>query len=98
MILIMTAADSVVILHPKIISDTGSVTLGSPQSDSGITVTVTQGNLASGKNGSVTVKAGNTPGFYHYSIPGTDSSGVTQNEGGWIVVGNPSGKFDEGWR
>ena len=86
---VMTAAGSTVTLHPKIISGTGTVTLGSPQSDSGITVTVTQGNLASGKNGVVTVKAGNTPGFYHYSIPGTDNSGVTQNEGGWIVVGNP---------
>ncbi len=86
---VMTAAGSTVTLHPKITAGTGTVTLGSPQSDSGITVTVAQGNLASGKNGAVTVKAGNAAGFYHYSIPGTDNSGITQNEGGWIVVGNP---------
>ena len=86
---VMVAAGSTVTLHPKITAGKGSVTLGSPQSDSGVTVTVTQGSLSAGKNGAVMVKAGSTPGFYHYSIPGTDNTGVTQNEGGWIVVGNP---------
>ena len=36
--------------------------------------------------------AGNTPGFYHYSVPGTDS-GATQTQGGYIVVGNPAATF-----
>jgi methylaspartate ammonia-lyase len=36
--------------------------------------------------GSVTVTAGNTPGFYNYSIPVSD--GTTQE--GWIVVGKPA--------
>ena len=33
--------------------------------------------------------AGSTPGFYHYSVPSTDSAGVAQQQGGWILVGNP---------
>jgi hypothetical protein len=86
---IMLASGATVTLHPKITSGKGTVTLGSPQSDSGVTLTVTEGSVAPGKNGVVVVKAGNAPGFYHYSIPGTDNTGVTQNEGGWIVVGNP---------
>jgi hypothetical protein len=36
------------------------------------------------------VTAGSTPGFYHYTLPGIDNAGVTQNEGGWIVVGKPA--------
>ena len=85
----MTAAGTTVTLSPKITSGTGSVTLGVPQFDTGITVTVTQPNLTPTERGTVKVVAGATPGFYHYSIPGTDSAGVAQNEGGWIVVGNP---------
>jgi hypothetical protein len=86
---VMTAAGTTTTLHPEITSGTGTVTLGAPQADSGITVTVTQPNLSKTQKGVVTVKAGNTPGFYHYSIPGTDNSGEVQNEGGWIVIGNP---------
>jgi hypothetical protein len=85
----MTADGTTVTLNPKIISGTGTVTLGVPQFDTGITVTVTQPNLTKTERGSVRVVAGASPGFYHYSIPGTDSAGVAQNEGGWIVVGNP---------
>ena len=33
--------------------------------------------------------AGKTPGFYHYTVPGTDNSGVAQEQSGWIVIGNP---------
>jgi hypothetical protein len=86
---VMVSAGSTATLHPKITAGKGTVTLGSPQSDTGITVTITQGSLSAGKNGAVMVKAGSAPGFYHYSIPGTDNAGITQNEGGWIVVGNP---------
>jgi hypothetical protein len=68
------------------------VTLGSPQFDSGITVTVSKGTITSSNNGTITVTAGSTPGFYHYSVPGTDSSATTQ-QGGYIVVGNPAATF-----
>jgi hypothetical protein len=85
----MVAAGGTVTLQPKITSGTASVSLGAPQSDAGITVTVAQGNLTTSQNGAITVVAGNTPGFYHYTIPGTDN-GATQTQGGWIVVGNPA--------
>ena len=44
----MVAAGGKVVLHPKITSGTATVTLGTPQSDSGITVTVTQPTLSTG--------------------------------------------------
>jgi hypothetical protein len=92
---IMVAAGGSVTLNPKITSSSGSVTLGAPQSDTGITVTVTQSAITTTANGEVTVTAGSgtAPGFYHYSIPGTDASSVTQTQGGWIVVGNPAATF-----
>ncbi len=85
----MLPAGGTVVLSPKITSGSATVTLGTPQSDSGITVTVTQPTLRFGQNGSITVTAGSTPGFYHYSVPSTDSGGVAQRQGGWILVGNP---------
>jgi hypothetical protein len=85
----MVAAGKQVTLHPKITSGTATVTLGSPQADSGIKVTVTQPELSPGHNGSITVTAGTTPGFYHYSVPSTDTTGATQSQSGWILMGNP---------
>ena len=85
----MLPASGTVTLAPKIVSGSGTVTLGTPTFDSGITVAVTQGNVTSSQNGAITVTAGKKQGFYHYTVPGTDSSGVTQEQSGWIVVGNP---------
>ncbi len=85
----MVASGGQVVLSPTITSGTATVTLGTPQYDSGITVTVNQPALRPGHNGTITVTAGNTPGFYHYSVPSTDSAGVAQQQGGWILVGNP---------
>ncbi len=85
----MVAAGGTVVLQPEILSGSGTVTLGTPQSDSGIVVTVTQGHLSSGQNGSITVTAGQSPGFYHFTVPSTDNAGVSQKQSGWIVVGNP---------
>jgi hypothetical protein len=85
----MVAAGKQVTLHPKVTSGKATVTLGSPQTDSGIKVTVTQPALSPGHNGSITVTAGTTPGFYHYSVPSTDTTGAAQSQGGWILVGNP---------
>ncbi|MBV8772143.1 MAG: glycoside hydrolase family 44 protein, partial [Deltaproteobacteria bacterium] len=86
----MVAAGGTVTLAPRIVSGSGTVTLGSPTSGGGITVTVTQSTVNSTQNGAVTVVAGTMPGFYHFDIPGTDNSGVTSTQGGWIVVGNPA--------
>ncbi len=86
----MVAAGGKVVLHPRITSRSGTVTLGTPQSDSGITLTVTQPTLVSGKSGSIAATAGATPGFYHFTVLSTDSAGVAEQQGGWIVVGNPA--------
>jgi hypothetical protein len=84
----MLAAGGTVTLSPKIVLGSGTVTLGTPQSDTGVTLVVTQGTIASGQNGAITVTAGKKPGFYHYSVPGTDNAGVAQLQEGYIVVGN----------
>ena len=78
----MVAAGGTVTLQPKITSGTANVTLGAATtSDTGITVTVTQGSVTTSQNGTITVVAGNTPGFYHYTMQGIDS-GATQSQGG----------------
>jgi hypothetical protein len=86
---IMVAANRKVILRPKLVSGSATVTLGVPQSDSGITMVVTQPTLSTGTTGSITVNADATPGFFHYSVPSTDSTGIAQEQSGWILVGNP---------
>ena len=87
---IMVAAGHTVTLFPKVTSGTATVTLGAPQSDNGITLAVSQPTLSPGVNGKITVTAGSTPGFYHYTVPSTDTTGVAQTQSGWILVGNPS--------
>jgi hypothetical protein len=89
----MVAAGGKVVLQPKIIAGTATVTLGTPQSDSGIAVVVSQPTLSKGTSGKITVTAGTTPGFYHYSVPSTDTAGVAQQQGGYILVGNPPASF-----
>jgi hypothetical protein len=86
---IMAPAGGTVTLHPRLISGT-SVTLGSPGSQAGITVTTTGSTVNSGQQGSVQVTAGNTPGFYSFSVPATDTSSVNTTQSGWIVVGKPA--------
>jgi hypothetical protein len=89
----MVAAGNKVTLAPKVTSGTATVTLGAPTSDSGITVVVSQPTVSKGHSGKITVAAGSTPGFYHYSVPSTDTNGVAQQQGGYILVGNPPASF-----
>jgi len=94
----MVPANGTVTLHPILITGTATVTLSSPVFDSfegapactGGTITLTTPTITTGAQGEITVNAGSTPGFCHFTVTGTDSSGVTQTEGGWIVVGNPA--------
>ncbi len=86
---VMVAAGGIVTLSPKIVSGKGTLTLGTPQADAGITLAVTQGTVTPSQNGAITVTAGKTPGFYHYSVPSTDNAGGSQQQEGWILVGNP---------
>jgi len=84
----MCPAGGTVILHPAIVSGAAKVTLTGQQSDSGIATSLTQSTITPVQNGALTVTCGNSPGFYHYSVTGTDSSSVAQSQSGWIVVGN----------
>lgn len=84
---IMVPAGGSVTLHPKLLpGSSGTVTLGSPTSDAGITVTVSGSAVSTSQQGSLLVTAGTTAGFYQFTVPASD--GTTQ--GGWIVVGNPA--------
>ena len=89
----MIPARGTTVLQPKIVSGSGTVTLGTPQSDTGITLVVTQPNLTPTQDGSITVTAGTAPGFYHFTVPSTDNTGVAETQSGWIVVGNPPATF-----
>jgi hypothetical protein len=86
----MVAAGHTATLLPKITSGSANVSLGTPQSDGGISLAVSQPTLSPGHTGKITVTAGTTPGFYHYTVPATDTTGVTQTQSGWILVGNPA--------
>jgi Glycoside hydrolase family 44 len=89
---IMVPAGGTTTLQPKITTGSAAVTLTSVQADSGITAILTQPNLTTSQTGTITVAAagGAAPGFYHYTVVGTDSTGVIQNQGGWIIVGKPA--------
>ncbi|MGH9511600.1 MAG: hypothetical protein ACRD2U_05640, partial [Terriglobales bacterium] len=50
---------------------------------------LTQPNLTTAQKGTITITAGSTPGFYHFTVSGNDGV-ATQTEGGWIVVGRPA--------
>jgi hypothetical protein len=89
----MVPSGGKVVLQPKVTSGTATVTLGAATSDSGITVVISQPTLSKGHNGKIAVTAGTTPGFYHYSVPSTDTVGVAQQQGGYILVGNPPATF-----
>ena len=80
-------------LSPKIVAGSGTVTLGTPQFDAGITLAVTQGTVTTNQSGAITVTAGSKSGFYHFTVPSTDSAGTAQQQSGWILVGNPAATF-----
>ncbi len=92
---IMVPASGSVTLQPKITSGTANVTLSSAVFDSYEGATACSGSLTINTStitptttGEITVNAGSTPGFCHFTVTGSDGT-VTQTEGGWIVVGNP---------
>jgi hypothetical protein len=53
-------------------------------------IVLTNPNVTGSKPATLTVNAATTPGFCHFTVTGTDNNGVTQTQGGWIVVGNPA--------
>jgi hypothetical protein len=92
---LMIPAAGTAALHPAMESGTANVTLTSAVFDayegasacSG-SITLTNATITSTQPATITVKAGSTPGFCHYTVTGSDSA-ATQTKGGWIVVGNP---------
>ena len=86
---ITVPANGTVTLQPKISSGSANVTLTSQQSDSGISVALTQPSVTPSQTGTITVTAGSIAGFYHFSLTASDGSGVSQTKDGWILVGNP---------
>jgi Glycoside hydrolase family 44 len=95
---IMVPANGEVTLQPKISSGTADITLSSAVFDSfegttacSGTLTLTEPRITPSQPGTITVHAGSTPGFCHFTVTGNDGA-VTATEGGWIVVGNsPAG-------
>ncbi len=90
---ITVPANGTVTLQPKITSGSANVTLTSQQSDSGISVALTQASVTPAQTGTITITAGSSAGFYHFSITASDTSGVTQTKDGWILVGNSPATF-----
>lgn len=92
----MVAASGSVTLAPKLASGSATVTLSSATFDSyegaaacGGSASITNGTVASGSPGSITLTAPAAPGFCHFSVTGSDGTAQT-TQGGWLVVGNPA--------
>ena len=90
---IMVPAGGTVTLNPAITSGTGNVTLGNAVFDAyegapacAGTINITTSTITTTTNGAITVTAGGTPAFCHFTVTGTDG----QKQGGWIVVGKPA--------
>jgi hypothetical protein len=94
---IMVPAGGTVTLAPKITSGSANVNLSAVVVDGfegstaclGETINLTGSTIASTAPGEITVNAGATPGFCHFTVTGTDGT-ASQTQGGWIVVGNPA--------
>jgi hypothetical protein len=93
----MVPAKGTVTLSPTILSGTGTVTLSNPQlllsnptNTTGISVALPTPQITNSQPGSIVITGNSTPGFYQFSVDGTDNSGVTQTQTGWILVQNPA--------
>ena len=92
---IMVPAGGTVILHSST-TRTTNVALSSAVFDAyeGVpacagSIALTNPTITTSQPALLTVTAGNTPAFCHFTVTGNDSSG-TSTQGGWIVVGNPA--------
>jgi hypothetical protein len=92
---LMVPASGTATLHPAISSGSANVTLSSAVFNAYEGTPACSGSLAlsnstitTAQPGTITVTAGSTPGFCHFTVTGSDGT-ATQTQGGWIVVGNP---------
>jgi hypothetical protein len=93
---LMIPASGTASLHPAINSGSATVTLSSAVFDAYEGAPACSGSLAlsnstitASQPGTITVNAGTTPGFCHFTVIGSDGT-AAQTQGGWIVVGNPA--------
>jgi hypothetical protein len=92
---LMIPASGTATLHPAILSGSTNVTLSSADFDayegasacSG-SLTLTNATITPTQPATITVNAGSTSGYCHYTVTGSDGT-ATQTNGGWIVVGFP---------
>jgi len=93
---LMIPASGTATLHPAISSGSATVTLSSAVFDayegapacSGGSLVLNNATITASQPGTITVDAGSTPGFCHFTVTGSDGS-ATQTQGGWMIVGNP---------
>lgn len=93
---LMIPASGTATLHPTLRIGSATVTLHSAIFDANEGVAACSGSMiltnstiTSTSAATITVNAGSTPGFCHYTVTGSDGT-VTQTQGGWIVVGYPA--------
>jgi len=93
---LMVPASGTATLHPTIRSGSATVTVHSAVFDAFEGAPACSGSLVLSNStvtaaapGAITVNAGSTPGFCHYTVTGTDGT-ATQTQGGWIIVGHPA--------
>ncbi|HEY6945143.1 MAG TPA: glycoside hydrolase family 44 protein [Candidatus Acidoferrum sp.] len=97
---IMVPAGGTVTLQPRYLGSAPNVPVSNVTLSSGVfdayegapacagNIALTNPTITTTQPAQLTVTAGNTPGFCHFTVTGTDT-GATQTKGGWIVVGNP---------
>jgi hypothetical protein len=93
---LMVPAFGTATLHPAISSGVAPVTLSSAVFDAyegasacGGSLTISNSTITDSQPGTITVNAGGTPGFCHFTVTASDGT-ATQTQGGWIIVGKPA--------
>jgi len=100
---LMISATGTAMLHPAISSGSANITLSSAVFDlyegasacAGGSLALTNATITPAQAGTITVTAGATTGFCHYTVTGNDGT-ATETQGGWIVVGNPAATLTQG--
>jgi hypothetical protein len=98
---IMVPASGSVTIHPALHSGSTNITLSSAVFDAYEGASACSGSLVinnpavtATQPGSITLNAGSTAGFCHYTVTGSDGT-ATQTQGGWLIVGNPPATLSE---
>jgi hypothetical protein len=90
---LLAPASASITVPAEITSGAGTFKMTGVSATAGLTVILTQPNIAIGTPGSVNFRTPSTPGLYKYTITGTDSASTVQSKQGWVLVGNPAAKL-----